>query len=478
MSLMFLPRGVAARRGATTADAQMQLDPSNISDQASPTAESYAEQSNKTSDRWAARRSKDPSPLLANTSNQKFTRRPNKPIRLCELSILIETAMSDYAFWNNGDLRRYATDKNNEGFLALSRLLMESSIVKDTGSDIAEASVLQALKEYGSGLVELQMKVAASQRYKMSTSSLGSYNVRRVDWQTLRGKEETSEGVSRSALIWERTQSDWEKLTVYVGIQDDEDMANDGHHSIPSRVQNLELPAHFKAQEGDIPVCKGFAFVTFDTMAQADNFARRWNWDGPSVESGQAPSDDEDHDEGIEEELMNLDISKDRNEYGSFVEEAKESGFRCMSFEKWDQLKKEYLERQNALYEAIKRATRESQEASLGRPISKRVADSTPNQRKEYKPATESALKVRELPPHLPTISRLLDPPEPRTSGSISTSDWEFPPGCLVFVKNLHPQTNKTALKGLFNHVLRLAQGNVAKSYDVDYVDWAKGMSS
>ncbi|KAG8786217.1 hypothetical protein FRC16_001773 [Serendipita sp. 398] len=492
MSLMFLPRGVAAKRAATTTDVQMHLDPASSSnaDHLSPTVDPNTSKD----DEWSRRQSKDQSSFP--NKGSKYQRKPNKPIALCELAVLIETAMSDYALWKKNDLRRYASDKNTDGFLALSRLLTDSPLFKDTGSDIAEASVVQALKDYGSGFVELQMKVATSQRYKHSTSSLGSYNIRRVDWDSLREKEEVldGQGLEGSQIIWERSQADWEKLTVYVeniphkywglsatlylvymlsglrGAEGEEEMPDD--NPVQPRVQNLEFPAHYKASEGDIPACKGFAFVTFSSVAEAERFSQDWDWSGVVARTDQSLSDDDDdRDGGIEEDLMNLDISSDRNKRAGVIKEAKESGFRCLSFERWNSLKKEYLDRQNALYETIKRATQESQQAFMGRKPPRSHPDSKKPQEKGHR---ERIPNIRDQPPHLPPSK----PTDQQPPATILSPEWDFPQGCLVFVKNLHPQTNKTALKGLFNHILELACGDGSKRQDIDYVDWSKGMSS
>ena len=47
-----------------------------------------------------------------------------------------------------------------------------------------------------------------------------------------------------------------------------------------------------------------------------------------------------------------------------------------------------------------------------------------------------------------------------------------FPPGCLVFVRNVHPGTNKTTLRAL------LAAHAPAAAPALDYVDYTKGMVS
>jgi hypothetical protein len=53
--------------------------------------------------------------------------------------------------------------------------------------------------------------------------------------------------------------------------------------------------------------------------------------------------------------------------------------------------------------------------------------------------------------------------------------DAPFPPGCLVFVRNVHPHTNRTALRGLLGRAL--AERGLAME-TIDYVDYTKGMDS
>lgn len=52
-----------------------------------------------------------------------------------------------------------------------------------------------------------------------------------------------------------------------------------------------------------------------------------------------------------------------------------------------------------------------------------------------------------------------------------SRSSW-YPQNCLVFVRNIHPGTNKTTLRALFQGFLSPSEGGV------DYVDFNKGIDS
>lgn len=139
----------------------------------------------------------------------------------------------------------------------------------------------------------------------------------------------------------------------------------------------------------------------------------------------------------------------------------------------WDDLKAEYLQRQTALYDVMKTSAHAAhQEASkLSRKQQEKVA---PPQSKEL-----FSKGQKDQPPHMGSHSA--NPAGPM-KGSATANDMYYPIGCLLFVKNLHPQTNKTTLKTLFGNLLKTAAregaGGRATSVEVDYVDWSKGMSS
>lgn len=76
-----------------------------------------------------------------------------------------------------------------------------------------------------------------------------------------------------------------------------------------------------------------------------------------------------------------------------------------------------------------------------------------------------------------PVASRAVDPiPSARVAAepfhaSESAFNRDYPTNCLVFVKNINPQTNKTTLKTLFSRATE-ASGTI------DYVDFNKGLDS
>jgi hypothetical protein len=142
----------------------------------------------------------------------------------------------------------------------------------------------------------------------------------------------------------------------------------------------------------------------------------------------------------------------------------------------WDDLKVQYLERQAFIYNAMKPGT------YLPRKEKSKAPQNDRPRAQDSQGDVGSLKKQREKPPHMASQ------PVHATRGSkqddLVPDDTNYPPGCLLFVKNLHPQTNKTTLKALFGNVLKAAMKggdmpmDAGGSGEVDYVDWSKGMSS
>ncbi|CCO27520.1 hypothetical protein BN14_01500 [Rhizoctonia solani AG-1 IB] len=168
---------------------------------------------------------------------------------------------------------------------------------------------------------------------------------------------------------------------------------------------------------------RGQAFVVFASYELAQKFCKRWAWDAPhSAGSNKQP------------ELK----SGDRWNKEMAEEAASSCGFRSLSKSQWDKLKAEYLEHQSRV---LKQAPRHPR-------VTKPLDDSSP-----AAPAPASAQPLRQAPARQDYESR----PPP------------FPPGILVFVKRLHPETNKTTLRTLFSR---------GAPNGVEYIDFQKGIDS
>lgn len=138
--------------------------------------------------------------------------------------------------------------------------------------------------------------------------------------------------------------------------------------------------------------------------------------------------------------------------------DATASGFRCMSKRTWDKLRVEYLARQRQLLqESVARNIAESEEPSLA------MANPPQRLRGDVEDEEEPSHRKKAIRPAVSTQSPQIQP-----HASAAT----YPKDCLVFIRNVHPETNKTTLKNLFSKPLNGEGGAI------DYVDYNKGLDS
>ena len=115
----------------------------------------------------------------------------------------------------------------------------------------------------------------------------------------------------------------------------------------------------------------------------------------------------------------------------------------------WTKLKDEYLEHQKHMKETSLPETERSLQTP---PVS---SHQLPNKPKAIMTTTVSDLaSTKRIPP----------PPT-------------YPIGCLVFVKNVHQETNKTALRELFSAVFKNESAD-QKLSQIDYVDYTRGLET
>ncbi|KDN49273.1 hypothetical protein RSAG8_01975, partial [Rhizoctonia solani AG-8 WAC10335] len=152
---------------------------------------------------------------------------------------------------------------------------------------------------------------------------------------------------------------------------------------------------------------RGQSFVVFATSELAHAFCKRWCWN-PS--HGTAAT-----------KCAELKAGE-RWSREAAEEAAGVCGFRSLSKSQWDKLKAQYLEHQARVLKQTPRRPK---------------ADKTPTTNAPNPPAPAPAPQPSETSTPRPTPR---PPPFPPP----------FPPGILVFIKRLHPETNKTTLKILF----------------------------
>ncbi|RPD67485.1 hypothetical protein L226DRAFT_542537 [Lentinus tigrinus ALCF2SS1-7] len=336
-----------------------------------------------------------------------------------DLVALLWLSLSDHSLWANVDLRR-AVASADEGWIPLSYVLQQSPYISHLPVRPAEPMLIRAIRAQADCPLEVRMLVSSPSKaawYGKESSSRdesGGYEIRRRDW---------SEALTR---VRNSTRNEWEARTVYMesiplssrtipGIFHFASFLS-GH----SDVQSITLPPHHLDRPGDAPKCKGFALVTFSNDEVVTQLVNDWPWHPRRTF---AP------------------------EGSSAAHEAVKFGFRVLPKARWDELKEEYLAYRQRLLDEMSDASR---------------VDAPPRAKGDN--IQDEADTDTDVGLQAPKLNAALDLSAP------------FPPGCLVFVRNVHPETNKTTLKALF---VAHAFGSASDSTSaLDYVDYNKGMTS
>ena len=229
-------------------------------------------------------------------------------------------------------------------------------------------------------------------------------------------------------------------------------------HPTPTRVQHVSLPPHHQDKAGDQPVCKGFALVTLQTQDDVEKLTQAWNWDRDEV-----------NDETGEE----TEIAK----------EALKFGFRTLPKARWDELKAEYLLYRTQLVDEINKFQDDS-DAALGQIVGG-TSLSMLSDGEETRPLNlarkmkRQSEKVAEVVNEAEEANTLNYEHQTRDYGNPVIDQWSpYPYGCLLFAKNVHPETNKTTLRALFSQAFKAASCLDNTGDALDYVDFNKGMDT
>jgi hypothetical protein len=211
-----------------------------------------------------------------------------------------------------------------------------------------------------------------------------------------------------------------------------------------SKIQHISFPRHHRDQPNSIPTCKGFALVTLSSLQDANFLLEKWPWDTASKKP--YPKEQE------------ADTS-----YSHTLHDAVKFGFRSISKERWEGLKAEYLLFRQQLVEEMNEF--QEQERSIWRHTQGTSAKPIPNIEQTIAPSETGQIPSKAAP----------------RGASLIHATSSYPSGCLVFVRNLHSQTNKTTLRALFAQAWKDNDGKPSsrKSDDgIDYLDYMKGMDS
>ncbi|KAL1716957.1 hypothetical protein EV715DRAFT_204271 [Schizophyllum commune] len=323
-------------------------------------------------------------------------------------------ALSDYAFWEDeewaGEVKNGQgggyMDIGDAGYVPLSRVFERNGTPLEAKEEI---KVVRALRHYCPDDVEVRMIVADPS----SSNGTGGYEVRRREAPTRR-----------------YSPDDWASRTVYLENIPPQYRTISGVHRLTAtclgggltRVAHVTFPTSFSDRPRGPPKCRGYALVTLLDLNDAAKLVEAYPWRGRGRPST---------------------FGSEGTDPGS---EAARFGLRALLKARWVELQAEYQERKARVMAEIA-AYEDSQLAGIVR---------GPDTRERASPAPGDTV-----------------PPEPDaapSSGPTLDASAPYPYGCLVFVRGVHIETNKTTLKTLF--------GRAVDGEGIDYVDYAKGMDS
>ncbi|TBU42679.1 hypothetical protein BD309DRAFT_991526 [Dichomitus squalens] len=348
--------------------------------------------------------------------------------------------------------------------IPLSYLVQHSAYLCHIHPRPLDGTFLRAIRAHAADTLEIRMLVTAPSKgawhanAETSKHDSGGYEIR------LKHRDEALARANNSA------RHEWEERTVYVVRVHPSRLAYPSvtrprpqecvppaHRTVPriahflsallppsspdepTRIQAISLPPHHLDRPGAPPKPKGFAFVTLASASDAARLVAHWPWlpRRTSLPSGPGADANDEGDGGPE---AHAGVQRDAVKFG----------FRALRKARWDAMREEYLEHRQALLDEIARV--EGDRASARRMGTAGEAAGGPS----------TSTSTRTKPD---TVRNAVSEPALDPSAA-------YPPGCLVFVRDVHPETNKTALKTLF---AAHAFGSPAA---LDYVDYHKGMTS
>ncbi|SCZ97949.1 BZ3500_MvSof-1268-A1-R1_Chr3-3g06477 [Microbotryum saponariae] len=255
---------------------------------------------------------------------------------------------------------------------------------------------------------------------------------------------------------------------------------------------------------------KGFVFVIVEDVEDAQRVLSEWDWDwdaqGDKVEQDEAEALEKELESEIEREMgMEVEVKvEDQERAGEeqvdLVKVAKKGGMRAITYLRWLEFQAEYLIYQQALEGLKKEGYRSSSKSyyngyddrepipskdlppHLRIPSSSSASSSNLNS-KTKRPSTNEL--ASSTPHKKPRTSDLPPPaPAPRAGKPLPALDSRaalklhgaYPLDCVLWVRNLHENSTKGALRTLFSKLLdRLEEGS---GKGCEFVDYEKGLES
>ncbi|KEP47145.1 RNA-binding motif protein [Rhizoctonia solani 123E] len=451
---MFIPRSLAKR---VTKPAATQPGPSLLSvqvadskkrnspDEQTPSAssdrsDSGSDNSSESDSESGSKSDSDGGPHLATTVDRPANTSKSynkKRLDPSEIAARLEVALSDIWLWRNESLYQRIAG-TSDWFIPFSRLRDHPLLapIFDAEYNIPDASLVNALRTYGFGNFEFQMKLREPSNAAWKdkgeaqfgwVGAAGGYEIRAKSWALREdgwmdelGSADERSWMTRMVYVERVPSSVRSTWALYRFVSTLVSSSEQEHQFVQDvLISTAEPSLTTPAQSGRF---RGQAFVVFATYELAHDFCKQWGW---NTSRGAAAT--------------KCPELKTGERWGREVAEeaARVCGFRSLSKSQWDKLKAEYLEHQA------------------------RVLKQAPRRPKTDRIPTTSTLD----PPVLAPVSQPSQAPTPRHT----TRPPAFPPSILVFVKHLHPETNKTTLKTLF--------GRGAPN-GVEYIDFQKGIDS
>jgi 2-phospho-L-lactate guanylyltransferase (CobY/MobA/RfbA family) len=196
--------------------------------------------------------------------------------------------------------------------------------------------------------------------------------------------------------------------------------------STMSKIQAVTLlPSHLDKQ-GDQPRCKGFALIVLSDIADVDTLLTEWPW-------------------------KRIEVQGENSLDSEARQEALKYGLKTLSKRRWEELQEEYLAYRQKLL-AVDNPVLNTPHVAEHSQASGRKRSVSPSRNEP----TTAVMSVSQ---------DLISP--------------SYPTGCLVFVRNVQPETNKTTLRTLFAAAFQAGPvGDQSPIDGLDYVDFTKGMDS
>ena len=166
------------------------------------------------------------------------------------------------------------------------------------------------------------------------------------------------------------------------------------------------------------------------------------------------------------------DRSLSDEEISSSYVGATKFGLRILTKARWEELRAEYLLYRQELVDEIN-IFQDEGEVGVYNGGRKGYVGETHGQEEQEEPRKINQIQVQKKARIESRSTRSATNNPVDTAGIHSNST--YPPGCLVFVRNVHPETNKTTLRSLFLHA-KGPTGIEVGDDGLDYLDYTKGM--